>query len=88
MHLSGIAFLIWQIWYTFQGFIEGQTTFSVTKQTQEAMVPPALLFCTNSNNPWGNEILTRGNISDKNWYNQQFYWLNESLNLTIIGIRN
>ena len=83
VHLSGIAILIWQIWYTFQGFIEGQTTFSVTKQTQEEMVPPALLFCPNSNNPWGNEILTRGNISDKNWYNKQFYWLNESLNLTL-----
>ena len=47
------------------------------------MEPPALLFCANSNNPWGNEVLTRGNISDKNWYNQQFYWLNESLNLTM-----
>ena len=60
VHLSGIAILIWQIWYTFQGFIEGQTTFSVTKQTQDGMMPPALLFCPNSNNPWGNEILTRG----------------------------
>ena len=83
VYLSGTAFLIWQIWHTFQGFIEGQTTFSVTKQTQEGMEPPALLFCANSNNPWGNEVLTRGNISDKNWYNQQFYWLNESLNLTM-----
>ena len=66
VYLSGTAFLIWQIWHTFQGFIEGQTTFSVTKQTQDGMVPPALLFCPNSNNPWGNKILTRGNISDKN----------------------
>ena len=48
------------------------------------MVPPALLFCPNSNNPWGNEVLTKGNISDKNWYNKQFFWLNESLNLTLI----
>ena len=29
------------------------------------------------------QVLTSANISDKNWYNKQFFWLNESLNLTI-----
>ena len=86
VHLSGATILIWQIWFTFQGFIEGQTTFTVTRQTheQKGMVPPALLFCPNTNNPWGNEVLSKGNISDKNWFNKQFFWLNESLNLTLI----
>ena len=33
VHLSGTAILIWQIWHTIQGFAEGQTTFTVTRQT-------------------------------------------------------
>ena len=31
----------------------------------------------------GDEVVSKGNISDKNWYNKQFFWLNESLKLTL-----
>ena len=49
------------------------------------MVPPAMVICPIT---WLVD-LTRTNISDKNWYNKQFFWLNESLNLTIFhGIWN
>ena len=74
--LSGVSILIWQIWKTFQAFIEGQTTFAVSKKTMYKMVHPTMLFC-----PWNdfeNGLFTQVNVSDKNWFFKQFFHLNNN----------
>ena len=43
--LSAVGFLAWQIRATFEAFIKGQTTFSVTKKTMNKMGPPSMIFC-------------------------------------------
>ena len=45
LFLSGVGILIWQIWNTFQAFIEGQTTFATSREFHDALQPPAMIFC-------------------------------------------
>ena len=43
MYLSGVCILIWQIWKTFEAFIQENTTFTVSKNTEKGL--PTILLC-------------------------------------------
>ena len=81
--LTGICFLIPQIWYTIESFIKKETTFTISKQPFDKMVPPTMLLCPQ--HPWDNGLWTEPKInnSDKELFFNQFYLLNEKLNLTM-----
>ena len=81
--LTGICFLIPQIWYTIESFIKKETTFTVSKETFDKMVPPTILVCPQ--NQWDNGLWTEPKInnSDKELFLNQFFLLNENLNLSI-----
>ena len=79
--LSGVVILLWQIRVTFEAFIKGQTTFSVTKRTMDEMVPPAMIFCPMSD--FENGIWSEANVSNKDWFFRQFFQLNDDLNISI-----
>ena len=83
--LTGVGILIWQIRVTFQAFIEGKTTFTVSKQTLDNVSPPAIVVCPIIE--FDNGINTKGttlsNVSDKAWY-KQFFQLNGNLNIQLM----
>ena len=81
--LTGICFLIPQIWYTIESFIKKETTFTISKKPFDKMVPPTMLLCPQ--HPWDNGLWTEPKInnSDKELFFNQFYLLNEKLNLTM-----
>ena len=81
LYLSGIGILIWQIWNTFQAFIEGQTTFATSQKTHEVLDFPTLIVCPKK--IWSGLFKNKVNISDKDWYTKEFLLLNDSLNLTL-----
>ena len=81
--LSGVGILAWQVWNTFEAFIEGQTTFAVSKKTMvDGMVPPTMIFCPV--NDFENGLYTEANASDKDWFFKQFFHLNDNLKMTMI----
>ena len=80
LFLSGIGILIWQIWNTFQGFIEGQTSFSTSQQTFEVLEPPGMILCPK--NIWSGYSNTI--FSNKDWDSKHFLKLNDSLTLIFI----
>ena len=43
--LSGFVFLSLQIWQTFQTFIEKRSTFEVSKESFDSLVPPTIVIC-------------------------------------------
>ena len=77
LFLSGVGILIWQIWKTFQAFIEGNTTFTVSKQTLPKMLLPTILLC-----PMGKGGYDYNFVDNKTSFFKNFYWLNDSFNLT------
>ena len=80
--LSGFGFLFLQLWHTFQTFIDQRSTFDVSKQLHQRQKPPTIVFCPNYE--WDNAVNWSGNyFSDKEWYFQQFFWLNDRFNITI-----
>ena len=81
--LTGICFLIPQIWYTIESFIKKETTFTVSKETFDKMVPPTILVCPQ--NQWDNGLWTEPKInnSDKELFLNQFFLLNQNLNLSV-----
>ena len=82
--LSGVGILIWQIWNTFQAFIEGQTTFSTSQQSFDALNLPSLIICPKKIWIGFRQLQNEVNISDENWHNKQFLILNDALTLTLI----
>ena len=83
--LSGFVFLSLQIWQTCQTFIERRTTFAIYKKSFESLLLPTIIFCPRNqfDTGIGIGVKTETNVSDKDWYFDQFYWLNEKFNLTI-----
>ena len=82
--ITGVGILIWQIRVTFQAFMEGKTTFTVSKQILDKISPPAIVVCPIIE--FDNGILTNGtqsNVSDKDWY-EQFFQLNGNLNIKLM----
>ena len=82
--LSGVGILIWQIWNTFQAFVEGQTTFSTSQQSFDALNLPSLIICPKKIWIGFRQLQNEVNISDENWHNKQFLILNDALTLTLI----
>ena len=70
--LSGIGILTWQVWNTFEAFIDGQTTFAVSKKTMESMTPSTMIFCP-MNDFENGFYRTQVNVSDKDWFFKQFF---------------
>ena len=77
IYVSGVAILIWQVQGTFESFIINRTSFATKQETFDSLVPPTIVFCLR--NPKSGSYKNWGaNISI-----DEFFWLNEKLNLTI-----
>ena len=83
--LSGFILLLLQIWQTFQIFIERRTTFAIYKKSYDSLSLPTIIFCPRNqfDTGYGVGVTPESNVSDKDWYFRQFYWLNEKFILTI-----
>ena len=81
--LSGIGILTWQVWNTFEAFIDGQTTFAVSKETMESMTPSTMIFCPMNDFENGLNTQNNINVSDKEEFFEQFFRLDDGLNITI-----
>ena len=81
--LSGIGILTWQVWNTFEAFIDGQTTFAVSKETMERMTPSTMIFCPMNDFENGLNTQNNINVSDKEEFFKQFFRLDDGLNITI-----
>ena len=73
VYLLVISIFTWLIQQTTVEYMRGETTFAVSKETKESIVPPAIIFCPIHD--WDNGILTQANISDKDWFFSQFFHL-------------
>ena len=81
---SGVGILMWQIKGTFLAFIDGRTTFAVSKETFDSMILPTIVFCPVLE--WDNGMInipTVLNLADKDWFFGQFLLLNHKLNLSL-----
>ena len=85
--LFAIGALAWQSQNTFETFIAGRTTFAISKQTSDSMLIPTIVVC--QTHEWNNgQILKKDdavNISDKDWFHTQFYWLNDKMNMSFFA---
>ena len=81
--LTGIGFLMPQIWDTCNAYAKKETTFTISKQTFDKMAPPTMIVCPQ--NQWDNGLWTEPKInnSDKELFFNQFFLLNKNLNLTM-----
>ena len=83
IYLSGITILIWQVHGTFETFIRNRTSFEVRQDTFNSLVPPTIVYC--SRNPKAGDVNTwYANISNKDQFNKDFFWLNEKVSLLMI----
>ena len=73
--LSGAGILTWQIWNTFQVFLDGQTTLSTSQQHFDALEPPGIILCPTKR--WTGI----NNQFSKDWYSKAFDLLNNTLML-------
>ena len=75
--LSGVGILTWQIWKTFEAFIEENTTFTVSKNTIPQMGLPTILLCPiNALSGFDHDF------GNKTQFFKQFSWLNDGFKLT------
>ena len=91
LFLSGVGILVWQIWNTFQAFIEEQTAFAISQQYFDVLEPPAVILCPKDN--WNgffkqarnisDDWQLVSNISDNDWHAKQFFLLNDTLTLSL-----
>ena len=81
--LSGIGILTWQVWNTFEAFIDGQTTFAVSKETMERMTPSTMIFCPMNDFENGLNTQNNINVSDREEFFKQFFRLDDGLNITM-----
>ena len=84
--LIGFGILVWQSQSTFATFFSYRTTVAISKETNENLPPPTIVLCQehkwkNGFVPWKNNV----NMSDKDWVINQFYQLNEKINISIFG---
>ena len=80
--LSGVGILIWQVWNTFEAFIDGQTTFAVSIETMESMTPSAMIFCPK--NDFENGQYTQNiNVANTEVFFKQFFRLGNGVNMTM-----
>ena len=75
LYLSGTGILTWQIWNTFQIFIDAKTTLSTSQQHFEALEPPGIILCPTKR--WKMDW----NQLRKDWYSEAFDLLNDTLML-------
>ena len=75
---------MWQVQGTFETFFKNRTSFaSATKQiTYRRLIPPTIIFCSR-NEKSGNSETWYANISNRGQFNEDFFWLNEKLNLSM-----
>ena len=82
--------LVWQSKNTFETFIARRTTFAISKQTSDSMPMPTIVVC--QTHKWNNgQILKKDdtvNISDKDSFDTQFYWLNDEMNISVFRFQN
>ena len=78
----GVGILVWQSNNTFETFIAGRTTFVRSTQTFDYLSPPTVVICQNK--IWKNGIFANENvnISDTDWFFNQFDKLNDKMNIT------
>ena len=85
--LIAIGTLAWQSHNTFETYIAGRTTFAISKQTSDSMTPPTIVVC--QTHKWNNGLtwkkVNTANILDKDWFDSQFYWLNDKINISYIS---
>ena len=80
--LSGVGILTWQVWNTFEAFIDGQTTFAVSIETMESMTPSAMIFCPK--NDFENGQYTQNiNVANTEVFFKQFFRLGNGVNMTM-----
>ena len=81
--LTGIGFLMPQIWDTCNAYAKKETTFTISKQTFDKMKPPTMVVCPQ--NQWDNGLWTEPKInnSETELFFNQFFLLNEKLNMTM-----
>ena len=82
VYFSGIAILIWQVHGTFETFFKNRTSFSIREETFDSLVPPTLVFCSRNQKP-GSYKNWFTNMSNKDQFNEEFFWLNEHFYLNI-----
>ena len=80
--LSGILFLIWQIYGTFDTFIKNRTSFSIRQETVQSLVPPTIIFCPR-NPKSGNLTVFLANVSNKNQFDEYFFCIRNKLNFSL-----
>ena len=71
---SGVGILMWQIKGTFLAFIDGRTTFAISKENFHSMILPTIVFCPVLE--WDNGMInipTVLNLADKDWFFGQFF---------------
>ena len=78
MYLSGVCILIWQIWKTFDAFIQENTTFTVSKITEKGL--PTILLC-----PIDEFRKFDHNYVNKTQFFKQFFLLNDTFNITYVS---
>ena len=85
--IIAIGTLAWQSHNTFETYIAGRTTFAISKQTSDSMTPPTIVVC--QTHKWNNGLtwkkVNTANILDKDWFDSQFYWLNDKINISYIS---
>ena len=82
VYFSGIAILIWQVHGTFETFFKNRTSFSIREETFDSLAPPTLVFCSRNQKP-GSYKNWFTNMSNKDQFNEEFFWLNEHFYLNM-----
>ena len=70
--LSGIAILIWQVQGTFETFMKNRTSFEFRKDPFDSLVPPTIIICPKVLKA-GDDPNLFANVSNKDYYNKEFY---------------
>ena len=79
---SGVLFLIWQIYGTFDTFIKNRTSFSIMQEIEQSLVPPTIIFCsTISKSGRPSDFLV--NVSNKDQFNKEFFWIQEKIEFSL-----
>ena len=85
--LSGVLLLIWQIYGTIDTFLQNRTSFSIMQETVQSLVPPTIVFCPRnptSGAPTGAPTDFLVNASNKDQFNEEFFWIRKKLNFSVL----
>ena len=79
---SGVLFLIWQIYGTFDTFIKNRTSFSIMQEIEQSLVPPTIIFCSRiSKSGRPSDFLV--NVSNTDQFNKEFFWIQEKMEFSL-----